>query len=98
MEITIEFDLSQKKLIGNEKILDVPDGTTLLDFLESVDELIDKACSSKGLNPDRFRTLNSSSNLNGCIATVNGQAPSGLLEHCLKDGDIVSLLYGYCGG
>ena len=80
MEITIEFDFTQKDLVGNEKVLEVPDGTILLDFLKSVDDLIDKACSSKGLNPDRFRTLNSSSNLNGCIATVNARR----LRTCLN--------------
>lgn len=98
MKITIEFDFTQKDLMGKQKMLDVQDGTILLDFLKSVDILIENACSKKERNAGSLKVLSSSTSLNSCIVSVNGEPPSGLLEHILKDGDTVSLLYGYCGG
>ncbi|MCL7413446.1 MAG: hypothetical protein M8353_07505 [ANME-2 cluster archaeon] len=98
MKVTIEFDYTQKDLMDEMKILDVPESTTLLAFLRIVDTLIEEACASKGLDAGKFRTLSGNSNLNSCIATVNDEAPPDLLEHCLQEGDTVSLLYGYCGG
>lgn len=98
MKVTIEFDYTQKDLMDEMKILDVPEHTTLLAFLRFVDTLIEEACASKGLDAGKIRTLSSNGNLNSCIATVNDEAPPDLLEHRLQEGDTVSLLYGYCGG
>lgn len=98
MKVTIEFDYTQKDLMGEMKVLDVQDSITLLAFLRSVDNLIEEVCISKAINADKFKTLNSNGDLNSCIATVNDEAPPDLLGHSLEEGDTVSLLYGYCGG
>ncbi|MCL7475087.1 MAG: hypothetical protein SCH39_08230 [Methanosarcinales archaeon] len=98
MKVTIEFDYTQKDLMGDIQVLDIPEHTTLLVFLECVDTLIEEACTLKGVGSGKFKILNRNGNLNSCIATVNDEAPPDLLEHCLQEGDTISLLYGYCGG
>lgn len=98
MEITIEFDYTQQELMGEKKVLSAEEGIMLIDFIRSVDALIEDACGSSGIDPAQKRILNEGSELNGCIASVNGAVPPGLLKYRLKDGDVVSLLYGYCGG
>ncbi|MCL7415391.1 MAG: hypothetical protein M8349_04945 [ANME-2 cluster archaeon] len=98
MRITIEFDFIQKDLLGEQQETDVENGTTLLHLLKSVDRSIEDACSSVGENPRPFKLLNEKGELNGCIVVINGETPSGLLNYGLRDGDTISLLYGYCGG
>ena len=98
MQITIEFDFSQKDLMGEKQEIYVNEGTTLRECLISVDTMIEDTCKINGVVADQLRILNKNGSLNSCIVAVNGQTPPEMLDYKLNDGDCIALIYGYCGG
>jgi len=98
MQIIIEFDFSQKDLMGEKQEIYVNEGTTLRECMIYVDTLIENTCKKKDVSADQLRILNKNGSLNSCIVAVNGQTPSEMLDYKLQNNDSISLIYGYCGG
>jgi hypothetical protein len=61
------------------------------------DAKIVDAGKNKGIDTT-YKTTLSDRQLNGCVVSVNGQAPGNMLETELHDGDNIEFVYGFCGG
>ena|SRR5665648_114654 len=97
MKITINYDFTQKAVMGNNEVFVMPDGRTLGEFLAIVDKQIVKVCKQHSIPDDKLKILNGTE-LNGCMLMVNRKAPENIMTDRLNDGDIIDLVYGFCGG
>ncbi len=55
------------------------------------------AGKNKGIETT-YKTTLAGDRLNGCVVFINGSAPQNMLDNELHDGDIIELVYGFCGG
>ena len=97
MRITINYDFTQKAVMGNKEVFVVPDRTMLGEFLIIVDKQIAEMCEDRSVPDDELKILNGTE-LNGCMLMVNRKAPEKLMADTLNDGDVIDLVYGFCGG
>ncbi len=97
MRITINYDFTQKAVMGNKEVFVLPDGVTLGEFLDIVDKQIVKMCKERSVSDSDLKILNGTE-LNGCMLMVNRKAPENIMTDTLNDGDVIDLVYGFCGG
>ncbi|MDW7727048.1 MAG: MoaD/ThiS family protein [Candidatus Methanoperedens sp.] len=97
IKVTVNYDYTQKELLGEKDVFEIPAGTTLSGLLRKIDIMIIDAGKSRGIDTTRKTTL-AEGNLNACVVFVNGSAPTGMLEQELYEGDTIEFVYGFCGG
>ena len=97
MRITINYDFTQKTVMGKKEVFVLPDGATLGEFLGIVDKQITGMCKEHSVPDDDLKILNGTE-LNGCMLMLNRKAPENIMADTLNDGDVIDLVYGFCGG
>lgn len=97
MRITINYDFTQKTIMGDREVFVLPDATMLGEFLVMVDRQIAEICKERSVPDSALKILNGSE-LNGCMLMVNGKSPKNIMADRLNDGDVIDLVYGFCGG
>lgn len=93
----MNYDFTQKELVGNSDVFEVPDAVKLGDLLRLIDIRITEAGKKKGIET-AYRTTLAGDQLNACMVFINTCAPENIMDHELHDGDIVEFVYGFCGG
>lgn len=97
MKIKVNYDFTQKELVGVSDVFEISDGAKLGELLRIIDERIIQAGKKKGIETTYKTTLVNDS-LNACVVFINGSAPKNLLEQLLHDRDTIEFVYGFCGG
>lgn len=97
MRITMNYDITQKTVMGNKEVFVLPDGTTLSGFLDIVDEQNGEICKERSI-PDSDLKIMNGTELNGCMLMLNKRSPKNIMSDILSDGDVIDLVYGFCGG
>ncbi len=83
--------------MGNKEVFVLPDGATLGEFLVIVDKQIAEMCKERSIPDSDLKILNGTE-LNGCMLMLNRKAPKNIMSDILNDGDVIDLVYGFCGG
>ncbi len=97
IKVTVNYDFTQKELIGEREVFEVENGTRLRELLQIIDIKIMKIGENKGIETT-YKTTLANGQLNGCVVFINGSAPENLLEQELHYGDKIEFIYGFCGG
>ncbi len=97
MKIKVNYDFTQRELVGEADVFEIADGTKLGELLRIIDILIMKAGKNKSIETT-YKTTLAGDQLNGCVIFINGSAPENMLNNELHDGDTVEFVYGFCGG
>lgn len=97
IKVAVNYDFTQKELIGEREVFEVENGTKLRDLLQIIDVKIMNLGENKGIETN-YKTTLANGQLNGCVVFINGSAPENLLEQELHDGDKIEFIYGFCGG
>ncbi len=97
IKVIVNYDFTQKELIGEREVFEVENGTRLRELLQIIDVKIMNLGENKGIETT-YKTTLANSQLNGCVVFINGSAPENLLEQELHDGDKIEFVYGFCGG
>ncbi len=97
IKITVNYDFTQKELIGEREVFEVENGTGFRELLQIIDVKIMRLGENKGMETT-YKTTLANGQLNGRVVFINGSAPENLLEQELHDGDKIEFVYGFCGG
>lgn len=97
MKIKVNYDFTQRELVGDSDVFEVADAAKLGDLLRLIDARIMEAGKNKGIETT-YKTILAGDQLNACMVFINTCAPENIMEHELHDGDNVEFVYGFCGG
>ncbi len=97
MKIKVNYDFTQKELVGETDVFEIARGAKLCELLRIIDSKITDAGRNKGTETT-YKTTLAGDQLNGCVVFINGSAPENMVDRELHDGDTVEFVFGFCGG